>query len=307
MNFVITPLEELAAQNPKFFFLWSLKNAGIAEFAYLPPGHSPLFDANRPLRLVVDQVMAPTTFLNDAWQPEELQFIKSHVRAGQKYLLVDVGANMGLVTRQIFPAIASVEGAICYEPHPANFECLRFNVSHRNVLLSNAGLGDSAATLKFYVDPANCGNYSLNSNAMTASVPEITVQVLDARAESLKWLALGASQAATIDGWLEPLSPTAARPRSEGRRFIYKSDTQGFDELIAGRVADSFWDRVDVAILELWRIDKPKFDPAAFVAVLDAFPNKVFLTNPETKISTRDVLEYLAGRDRKHDDLGMWR
>jgi FkbM family methyltransferase len=289
VNIVLDPLEQLAAQNPKLFFLWSLKNAGIVDFTYLPPDGSPLWDGGQPLRMLVDQVMAPVAFANDAWQPEELQFIRDHVRDDRKYLLVDVGANVGFVTRQVLAGIPAVEGAICYEPEPANFDCLRFNVSHRQTLLTNAGLGDANSALKLYLDPTNCGNYSLNADAMTKGADLITVQILDARAESLKWL---------------------ERAASEGeRRFIYKSDTQGSDEWIASRIAPSFWERVDVAVLELWRIDKRRFDSAAFAAVLDTFPNKVALASPETRLATRDLLEYLAGhgREEHHVDLGMWK
>lgn len=266
----------------------SLKNACIVDFSYLPSSESPLWDSDRPLRMVVDEIVAPAVFSADAWQPEELQFIRDHVRDDRRYLLVDVGANAGFVTRQVLSSLPAVTGAVCYEPEPKNFDCLRFNVSHRPTVLHNAGLGAADAALDFYLDPANCGNYSLNADAMAGgSAGRATVQVLDARAESLKWLELGA--------------------REGGRSFIYKSDTQGSDELIASRVAPSFWDRVDVAVIELWRIDKPRFDVEAFTAVLDSFPNKVALADPGAPLTTREVMQYLAGRDRQFADLGMWK
>lgn len=307
MHCVIESMEEFAAQNPKFSFLWGLRFGGIRDFSYFPPAGSPLWDSDRPLRLAVDQVVAPTAYWHNAWEPEELQFVKEHLAPGRKYLLVDVGANMGLVTRQILAAIDAVQGAICYEPHPGNFDCLRFNVSHRNVRLLNAGLGSESADLRFYLDPANCGNFSLNADALADTRSETMVKVLDARGESLRWLELEASAALGTDQEIDARGRPEQVPDRDRRRFIYKSDTQGFDELIATRIAGSFWSRVDVAMLEMWRIAKPSFDAAALAALLDSFPNRVFLRDPASQLSTGEVMDFLAGRDRNREDLGMWR
>ena len=61
--------------------------------------------------------------------------------------------------------------------------------------------------------------------------------------------------------------------------------------------------------MEIWPIKKPVVDRASFAAILDRFPNKVFLANADTKVSemavtTADVLKYMASGNRLHRDLG---
>ena len=89
------------------------------------------------------------------------------------------------------------------------------------------------------------------------------------------------------------------------RLLVWKSDTQGHDELIISRTPIEIWSRLDAAIVELWRIRKPAFDRAAFAERLDSFVNKsIGLAAP---CSTADVLAYLESEDWDHADLYLWR
>ena len=88
-------------------------------------------------------------------------------------------------------------------------------------------------------------------------------------------------------------------------RLVWKSDTQGYDELIISLTPLEIWERVDVAIIELWRIRKPDFDRAAFASRIDGFPNNsIGIGNCR---ATADIFEYLDGDDYHHDDLYLWR
>lgn len=97
----------------------------------------------------------------------------------------------------------------------------------------------------------------------------------------------------------------AARWMAPGVRLFYKSDTQGFDEAIAGALPPDLWDQVAGGILELWRIEKPAPVAEAFVRLLDRFPDKVFLSRPRVRASTAEVLAFLDGQDGGHDDLAF--
>ena len=96
-----------------------------------------------------------------------------------------------------------------------------------------------------------------------------------------------------------------AHAAAEEQRLIWKSDTQGYDELIISLTPMDIWNRLDAAIVELWRIRKPAFDRAAFVTRLDNFANKsIGLSTPCT---TADILAYLDSEDWQHADLYLWR
>lgn len=137
--------------------------------------------------------------------------------------------------------------------------------------------------MDFHRDLNNIGNYSLNDDAMRARLFD-TIQV----------------ECVDTAEWMR----NAFRPRAEDR-IIWKSDTQGYDELIVCRTPSDVFDRIEIAIMELWRIAKPAFDLDVFAARLDAFPNKRL--GPETPCATEEVLEFLKGDDWQHEDLFLWK
>ena len=143
-------------------------------------------------------------------------------------------------------------------------------------------LSDAAGPMRFFRDKENIGNYSLNHDAMRGRQSNsITVQTV------------------ATDQWM------AAHVRLEpGDRIVWKSDTQGYDELIISLTPLEIWDKVDIAIVELWRIRKPNFDRAAFLRRIDMFKYKsIGSGNCST---TNEVLDYLTGDDWCHSDLYLW-
>ena len=87
--------------------------------------------------------------------------------------------------------------------------------------------------------------------------------------------------------------------------ILWKSDTQGSDEMIVAQTPWAVWNRVDCAIIELWRIAKQSFDVEAFRARIESFPHRAIGRN--SPVSTEDVMAYLAGTDWEHNDLYLWR
>ena len=263
---------------------------GLRSLEVFPEQGSPLhltskYNKDIPLTLPADEVIGAKTFLAKQWDLSKVNFFRSLADVISTDLcLVDVGANIGLFSRQFASQFRGVKEAFLYEPHPENFEYLKRNLADWQVrhVLVNAALSDAPGTLDFYEDPSNCGNYSLNLNAMPDNKTQITVDVLAAQSEERKWL-------------------------SSGLPIFYKSDTQGFDEKIATALSLEFWASVRCGCFELWRIEKPECNVGKFTQILESFPNKVFESNPTARVETQDVLNYLSGRDRNFDDLLFWR
>lgn len=242
--------------------------------------------AGEPLLVPTDQVILPTVFSHGCWQPEEIRFFADRLGREARYSLLDIGANIGLFSRQMTRAFPQIEQLYCFEPSPLNFAALRFNLApfgdRPGLHFINAALDTDDGMQTFYQDRANIGNHSLNRGAMhdVRAYDEKQVQVL--------------SIARWMDGNL-----------FSDARLIWKSDTQGFDERIIASVPWAYWRRIDYAVVEIWRISKPDLDWTAFAARIEDFPNRSLGIG--NLVSTEAVLDYLRAEDGVHTDLYLWR
>jgi FkbM family methyltransferase len=240
------------------------------------------------VKLVADYLMCPIVLGRHRWQIEELDFAKRVCIGAEPITLVDVGANMGLFSRQLVVAIPAIAKVFAYEPEPNNFGCLVHNLEpfRERVVAIQAAISNNSGNMEFYLDPTNSGNFSLAVDAMPPSYTKMIVETKNVALESTAWL--------------------------EGKqRIFYKSDTEGFDELVASAIRPEVWSRVFAGMIEIWNIKKPPYDQALFASILDRFPNKVFLANADTRVSelrvsTADVLNYINGGNRQHRDLAFW-
>lgn len=252
---------------------------------FLPRPTSPLFKTNpsnlpTSCTLQLDQVMCPAILLGHAWEVVDLEWIDGALQYIEGDLtLVDVGANSGFFTRQALLRSPRFAKAFVYEPHPTNYRHLCHNLSpFCNVAFNNCALSNLSGDLEFYLDPNNSGNYSLNRAAMPPDYLTTRVPVVSVTGETKKWT--------------DPVRP-----------IFYKSDTQGYDELIASHIDAATWDHIHAGFFELWRIAKPpSVDWNTFAAILDRFPFKTFTTNPEN-LSTGRILQYLKVEDGQFKDL----
>jgi len=243
----------------------------------------PLGSAGETLLLPDDREMMPSVFEHASWATGDIDRIVGLVHAETRYTLLDIGANVGLVSRQLIARIPNIDACICVEPDPVNFSALRFNLAgrHNDISLFNTALGMADERRTFYRDDQNMGNYSLNPDAMRdRSYREVPVQV------------------SGTQRWMTEIVGGA-------NRIIWKSDTQGYDELILSETPWAVWSRVDIAMLEMWRIEKPDYDRQAFRDRLESFPNR--LLGSLGLVSVAEIEAYLAGNDWTYSDLFLWR
>ena len=249
----------------------------------------PLGRRGERLALPFDNVIFPIVMKTGAWQAEDLEFLARHLDPSTRYMLLDIGANIGLFTRQAARLLPNIDRFACVEPDAANFAALRYNLSmlpEEKLSLWNVGLGHAAGVQTFFRDRSNIGNYSLNADAMRdRPFEEAAIRTVETGA------------------WMQALLPSIGG----AERLIWKSDTQGHDELIVSRTPLEIWSRVDAAVIELWRIEKPPFDRAAFERRLDAFPHRAIGADGGGTATTGEVMDYLAGVDGAARELFLWR
>jgi FkbM family methyltransferase len=232
-----------------------------------------------------DAAMSRPIIAKGEWGADVNLELARHLKSGTSYTLIDVGANIGAVSRQLLRSTPAIRHAYCFEPDVDNFACLSFNLAPfaGRVTLLNYGLSDREGSFQFWRDTENAGNYSLAPDAMRDRPSEVTtVRTLSA------------------EDWFRTSGLSSCSDR-----LVWKSDTQGYDELIISNCPMDVWRRIDSAVIELWRIEKPAFDRDAFRARLEDFPNRTVkglgVQTPE------QIMDYLSGNDWEHSDLFLWR
>jgi FkbM family methyltransferase len=250
---------------------------------YTLEAEGPLGNAGETFLLPHDEVMSPGVKAQAGWDFENLDAFAAHVQPDKIYTLIDIGANIGLFSRQLLRRVPTIQKILCVEPDPKNFNALKFNLAGlgNRVSFFNLALSSADGEADLLRDDNNIGNYSLNSDAMrNRSFDAVRVPTRE------------------TGGWMtEQLSHAEA--------ILWKSDTQGLDEVIASAVPIDIWDRIDVAILEMWRIMKPDYDRDAFARRLESFPHRQL--GEVHGVSVSDVIEYLSGDDWAFKDLLLWR
>jgi len=230
-----------------------------------------------------DRMILPAVLAAGAWLPEQLDFFNELLDKDTEYVLVDVGANIGLFSRQVLKAFPNIASAHCIEPEPANYRALCANLAGLEgtaVFTHRLALGAQAGTAAFFADIENCGNNSVHEDAMRdRAFAQSTISVTAA------------------GPWLSALLP-GAEP------IIWKSDTQGNDEAIVAAIPWPIWRRVRVAMIELWRIQKPKIWISDFLERVADMPHRRLGT---LEVSVEDVARYLESDDWTFEDLYLWR
>ena len=142
------------------------------------------------VRLVVDYLMCPIVLGRHQWQIEELEFAKRVCIGAEPITLIDVGANMGLFSRQLLIAMPAIAKVFAYEPEPQNFGCLVHNLKpfSAKVIAVQAAILDDLGHMEFYLDPTNSGNFSLAVDAMPPKYTKTIVETKDVTFESIAWI-----------------------------------------------------------------------------------------------------------------------
>lgn len=257
----------------------------------LEPEHeSPLFYKNSKIK-IADDAYGGKARLGCHYRGEpQLEFLQTFRSA--PYTLVDIGANVGLFSRQaLVTAPELAQRVFAYEPDAENYaDCLyNLNPWHHTgkISVNRVALGDQEMSVALYRDFDNCGNYSQLISAMPDEhFDNVKVTMRRISVESKRWTA-------------------ASLP------IFYKSDVQGMDEVLATHLDPQFWKRnCFAALIEVWRIEgKAKLDTYKFRQILSCFNKRVFSRHPEKFLSEDDIFEYLASGHARfdHDDLMLWK
>jgi FkbM family methyltransferase len=243
---------------------------------------APLGHTGESLLVPNDKVILPSILSSGSWCEQHLAFLAEHLDPASVYTLLDIGANIGLFSRQVLKAFGNFAECHCLEPDPGNYEALCFNLARPLGAITRTypiGLGEKDGRVTFFRDNENCGNYSIHADAMRGRpFTETTVDILAA------------------GPWLE-------RNLRCGGPILWKSDTQGNDETIVSQIPWQTWHRIQIAIIELWRVHKGA-PVVGFLERVAGMPNRRLGADV---VSVEEIKAYIEGDDWQHEDLYLWR
>ena len=171
------------------------------------------------------------------WAKEESDFLveqlnKLEDRADLKTVVVDMGANVGLVSLQIAKKANYVPEFIFIEPIPRHIEALKFNVSSNSQIKSfkicEYALAKNSAKGSINIDYRNLGASYISKNPQSVRN--------DFTSESI--------QIVGVDDF--------AKEHLFGYERIYlKSDLEGFDLEVLGNLSSDYWNKVVAGVIEV--------------------------------------------------------
>jgi FkbM family methyltransferase len=179
------------------------------------------------LFLLFDNIITPKVLLHGYWDVFVINFIKENTKKNNNYYFVDIGSHIGLITRQVANLNIKIKKFFCFEPLKLHFNLLKKNCSFiKKINFYNYAIGVKKDKKKIYTNKLNSGNSSLIK--INKSQYQYTF-VLEANTTLKKIIK---------DNHIQ-------------KNIIYKSDAEGFDEMIFLSLEQNIIKKIDIAILEI--------------------------------------------------------
>jgi FkbM family methyltransferase len=188
-----------------------------------------------------DETICNFVRLRGSWELDDCQFLVSeitrHTNRGtqsQDTLFLDIGANSGLISRQVRNLLGKEISMILVEPIPMHVEAIRLNLEEfhleQNVSIIQGALGDIDGVAEIYIQESNRGNTSLLHEAiMKHQSKAMGINLIDTEKFSNEKL-------------------------DKFKNIVLKSDTQGFDAKILSRIPPKAWSSINSAVIEVWAL-----------------------------------------------------
>ena len=229
------------------------------------------------------------------WELDECKFLVSEIQMLESYkedtgktLFLDIGANAGLISRQVRTLLERNIEMILIEPIPLHVEVIRFNLSkflrNSEIRIFQGALSDIDGTSKIYIQTENRGNTSLFKDAMLGhSSEEIRIDLIDTSKFSQKYL-------------------------SHYSRIVLKSDTQGFDARILSLIPFSTWENIRAAVIEVWALpDIDEDEISKLMSIWEKLPHLKFISSssPLHFLSLAEIRQFWCSKSGKSFNLRL--
>jgi len=234
-------LTKILLNNFKSVFYILIKS----KYEFLLPDHinfvlkknTPLGKKGENIKLFFDQIITPNVIKNGSWDIFIVNFIKKFSKKKISYSFIDVGANIGLMSRQILNTGIKINSIFCFEPEINNFLLLKKNVGFfKESFFFNFALGSTNKDkAKLYLDSLNKGNYSLSKQNIKREY--CNIKIISANTIIKKIIR-----------------------NNRVNNIIYKSDTQGKDIEIFLSLDSDILKKIKIICIEISNFNFDKID-----------------------------------------------
>jgi len=114
-----------------------------------------------------DEGVSPFIYFVKSFETSVIRVLEKEIKNGMT--VVDIGANIGIMTLVMARAVGEKGKVYAFEPEPHNFEILKKNVeinNFKNVILINKAVSDTNGINLLKLDSKNYGAHSLHSKVI---------------------------------------------------------------------------------------------------------------------------------------------
>jgi FkbM family methyltransferase len=218
------------------------------------------------------------------WAKDESDFLVEQLNKEEKHtdlkcVVVDMGANIGLISLQIARKASFVPDFIFVEPIPRHINALKFNISGnskiKNFKICEYALAKNAAKGLININLQNLGGSYVSNNSQNLGD--------DFTSESIEILGIDDFALDYLSGY---------------ERIFLKSDLEGFDLEVLGNLSSDYWEKVIAGVVEV--MPNKSGDVNALDNVLNqlnSFPTLTWDPHIRIKISALEISNFwLHGR-----------
>ena len=206
---------------------------------------------NTKIQTRIDQIITPNILKKGKWDYFIIKFICKYIKnKTNQFSFIDLGSNIGLITRQLYLKKPDIKNFHCIEPEKENYNILLNNLdSVKNVYTYNCALTNQESGIKkMYLNKNNFGDFSLLKKYNKTNT---YINTLNASSFFNKIIS-----------------------KHKINKIIYKSDTQGLDEMIVLSLSKKILDKIDMMILEISNFNYLKKNILQFFALIENYDVK---------------------------------
>jgi FkbM family methyltransferase len=246
------------------------------------------------LELPKDGLIFKRVLEDGQWELEESKFLAEGLKRAlsstksKKCVLIDIGANTGLITLQAMNLAKTSNEVHLFEPVPRHVQSIKNNIEplrrNSNINVHGVALSDRNGSSRIYIETSNQGNSSL-----LASVVPYNNQAF-AEIELVETSEFFRSALLDYD------------------RYVIKCDTQGMDALILSRIPSQVWEKVECALIEVWALEEiQEIDVRNLVKKWNSFSSISWISGSSWKVSLDDVQDFWLSKTGFYRNLYLSR